>query len=149
MNKVTRVGVFETNSSSTHSISIAGWSPSKKDTLTVENGVVSIFPGEFGWEEVTYHDAASKASYCYTYAKQTNRPELLERLAAVIVAETGCKVVQFETAGGEGYSYGYIDHQSCEKGDDDPGARALKSDESARNFIFNPKSVLVTDNDNH
>ena len=46
------------------------------------------------------------------------------------------------------YPWGYIDHQSIE-GDGGAGEPAVESEGTLRNFIFNPKSSLETDNDNH
>ena len=61
---------FETNSSSTHSITLIGgpFNPSK---LAVENGKCVIYPAGFGWggpEE--FRESAVKASYCLTYVKE-------------------------------------------------------------------------------
>lgn len=135
MKKITRVGVFETNSSSSHSISISATGMANAK-LIVEKGVCEIYDGEFGWGVEVYHDAASKAAYAYTYARDnTERMEMLER---VIKKVTGCDVVKFISQDG------YIDHQSS-----DTCAEAFASDELLKHFIFNPKSVLVIDNDNH
>jgi hypothetical protein len=66
-----RIGMFETNSSSCHSIVIGCKTPNQK--LGDENGVITIEPDEFGWEIETYDDARTKASYCLTYAKQCQK----------------------------------------------------------------------------
>jgi hypothetical protein len=55
-----RQGVFETNSSSTHSICIA-----KKAELNIPKHVYFDF-GEFGWECDTLRSLSKKASYLYT-----------------------------------------------------------------------------------
>lgn len=47
MKKVTRHGVFETNSSSTHSISIGSNKPEYPDFKGEE---ITLEQGEFGWE---------------------------------------------------------------------------------------------------
>lgn len=143
--KVTRKAVFETNSSSTHSISIEGgdYTP---DKMPLEGGVCKVHTGEFGWEQDQFHDAATKASYCLTYCKVENGGaiEHEQQLVAVLKAETGCEV-KFVSSGNEDYDrWGCIDHQS-----DGACARAFANAETLRNFIFNPNSMLVTDNDNH
>ena len=56
-----RRSVFETNSSSTHSISIVREPTNIHFPTTLEFNV-----GEFGWEWKTYSDYLSKASYLYT-----------------------------------------------------------------------------------
>ena len=166
-----RKAAFETNSSSTHSIVIEhGEFVASK--LPVVKGEVEIFPGEFGWEIADYNDPATKASYCLTYLmasankvdfdSKSNREVVrfrmsnvdsvthsvevqrrLHQLSRVIEEETGAIPV-FSSVPCGWYPWGYIDHQShgvC--------AEAFDSDESLRNFIFNPNSTLHTDNDNH
>lgn len=148
MQRSIRVGVFETNSSSTHSICIN--EPCGMDYVSLpvdEDGCCEVFPGEFGWEERTYRDATTKASYCLTHAKAIRRDEtLVELLRGVIQEQTGAKEVRFTPIDpdDEYYAWGYIDHQSNDVCDE-----AFYSTDNLRNFIFNPLSVLVTDNDNH
>lgn len=142
-----RRGVFETNSSSTHSIAICALRPGDKpDTLPVEeDGSVHIYRGEFGWEEETYRDAATKASYCLTYAESDiNKLSSLERV--ILANVPGSKSVVFENQEKDAYgiAFGYIDHQS-----DDVCSRAFENDEALRDFIFSRNSELHTDNDNN
>jgi hypothetical protein len=137
-----RIGVFETNSSSTHSIAISD-KDCVLDTLSVVDGVCTIYSGEFGWEIETYYDAASKASYCLTWAKEYGDETHEDMLKRAVSTQMGGVQVEFEPSGGL-YDWGYIDHQSS-----DVCNEAFGSDVSLRNFIFNPNSVLVTDNDNH
>lgn len=144
MKSVIRRGVFETNSSSSHSISISGGNYTP-DTLMVANGVCRIYPGEFGWEEESYRDAATKASYCLTHAKQCGDERSLDMLRDVIARETGA-AVEFCKADSDWHEWGYIDHQSIEYG---VPQEAFASADALRDFIFNPASVLRTDNDNH
>lgn len=148
-----RQGVFETNSSSTHSISISSDnSADLMDVLPVdENGAVVLEGGEFGWEQETYHDAMSKANYMMVYALDWSRErkeDFLKTLRDVIQEQTGCNEVVFKIDGNEGefYPYGYIDHQSVENYDYD---YVFEDKEKLRQFIFNKDSYLVTDNDNH
>jgi len=149
--KVIRRSVFETNSSSSHSVSIVqgDYIP---DKLYVGPGkVCEICPGEFGWEEESYYDAATKASYAFTYAKEMPDYGLgdgereMDMLKKVIEAVTKA-VVQFVGTGDKYHPYGYIDHQSIEDGG--PGKEVFASEETLRDFIFNPASELRTDNDN-
>lgn len=141
--RVIREGVFETNSSSTHSICIKGgeFAP---DAFPLDDGVCKVHPGEFGWDVREFRSPQIKASYCLTHAKESGGDKrLLPMLTAVLGKATGCEV-EFVSAGGEYYEWGYIDHQSsgvC--------AEAFESEETLRDFIFNPDSWLKTDNDNH
>lgn len=150
MGSVARESVFETNSSSTHSICISN----KKDILDMlpvdDKGVCSIHPGEFGWEIADYSDAPTKASYCLAFAK-TEDPEdgssigCEDMLREVVMEATGAKEVVFVKHAGDGYTqFGYIDHQSHRV-----AANIFESKKTLRDFIFNPNSTLHTDNDNH
>jgi len=138
----TRRSVFETNSSSTHSISIASGAETL-DTLPMENGVVAIEGGEFGWEVNDYYDACSKASYCMTWAFQYGTEEHREMLKRVIQQRTGADKVVLRQGDDSYYPNGYIDHQS-----DDVCKEAFKSEKSLRDFIFDPRSWFHTCNDN-
>jgi hypothetical protein len=153
--KKIRNSVFETNSSSTHSISLSDipLNPDVMQTLPIdENGVVTLSGGDYGWEIETYRDAISKANYALVYAMDWSgdrSEEFQEILKDVIKEQTGCKDVIFE--GGlcdwkEGFDFGYIDHQSVE---DNDLHYLFEDKEKLRNFIFNPMSILETDNDNH
>jgi hypothetical protein len=155
MKKQVRNGAFETNSSSTHSICIA--SGETTDTLQKDDkyNAVIIESGEFGWEVEDYWDARSKAAYCYTYAvsrrddsKAFSEDKNLYMLRKVISEHTGHDVkfeheVNIENKD-SWYPYGYIDHQSM-----DVPEEAFESEESLKQFIFNRRSILHTDNDNY
>ncbi len=59
-----RNNVFETNSSSSHSIVISR-SNKCKDTIELNNdGCIVLTGGEFGWDWEMYHFAEDKANYC-------------------------------------------------------------------------------------
>lgn len=133
MKTIIRRGVFETNSSSSHSISIA--SEDKEfvmDTIYPDqNGVVRIVGDDFGWEWFKNNDAQTKASYVaqsYQYDS-----EVLEKLADVIKEQTGAEKVVFELNG-------YVDHDSH--------GVAPKTFYEMKNFIFNKNSWLFGGNDN-
>jgi hypothetical protein len=138
---VTRRGVFETNSSSTHSVTIVqGVGDFVPDTLPMLDGVCVVYPGEFGWEEEDYNDAATKASYALTYARYRDSLELLEMLTEVLREGTGVQCVEFRPASAdEDYKWGYIDHQSL-----DCAQEVFESVDTLRAFIFNPASTLST-----
>jgi len=154
--KQVRQSAFETNSSSSHSITIAE-GDFKPDTLYIEDGVLEIHPGEYGWEHETYYDAATKASYCLTWLKgedARHSEEDEEMFIKVLKEVTGAREVKFvpvfteETKSqSDFWQWGYIDHQS---GPGEGGAlsQAWRSEEALKSFIFNPASRLHTDNDN-
>jgi hypothetical protein len=113
------------------------------DTIPIEDGICRIYPGEFGWGPDTFRDAPTKASYCYTYVLNYH-PEHLNMLKDALTRYIKCKEIRFERGEGDLSSTGYIDHQS-----DNVCEEAFESLHALCNFIFNPKSVLVIDNDNH
>lgn len=140
--KIIRSSVFETNSSSCHSISVHSDDVSTYDTLYPDRDGVLTFTGdEFGWEFAKYHDAITKAEYLVTLFKVHGKSnqELFER---VVLDHTGAKSIVYDMKGD--YD-AYIDHQSIEN-PDDPIFHLTY--ETMKDFIFNPNSVLMTGNDN-
>jgi hypothetical protein len=149
----TRQAVFETNSSSTHSLSISSSSTDLLDTLPLnEQGEVVLNGGQFGWEVEDYSDAGTKASYAAIYVSDWSgkkSAEFKEVLDTVIKQQTGCSnvVYNFSTDwSSDARETSYIDHQSVEGGQLD---YLFEDPELLRQFIFNPRSVLHTDNDNY
>jgi len=155
MKKQIRPKVFETNSSSSHSLVIADTGdlmPIPFSESIMENGIVTIYSGEYGWEIERYNSVYDKMSYLYTdamlYSDATDTPDpesnnKLRMLIEAIKEHTGCDV-EFERSGGY-WPYGYIDHQSvglCS----DVWSRGI---EGVKQFVFNPNSYFETDNDNH
>lgn len=142
MKKQTRHGVFETNSSSTHSITIS--SAKMLDQVDLSGKKLVLNGGEFGWEWEQYNDWETKANYCaqflarlQSYGEKATVDEFrAEMLENVIKEHTGASSVDVTPTG-------YIDHDSVHVAND-----AFKDEESLRNFIFNPNSYLFTGNDN-
>lgn len=158
-----RSGVFETNSSSTHSLVLSSdmtnmMEPPLPDSVLNE-GVLHVFSGEFGWERETYYDVSSKLSYLYTDAMRNrydddeekvdpNDPELIEdnsklKLLVDAVKEYAGVGVIFHKENGT-YPFGYIDHQSygeCSK-------VWHAGVQGVIRFVFSSDSWFETDNDN-
>lgn len=141
-----RNGVFETNSSSSHSIAIH---PIKTgdmlDTSLVPNndGYIILTGGEFGWEYEKYNDALTKANYCAV--DNFNDESRIEILKEVIIQQTGAKdvIIAFNVDNWDLKGYSYIDHQSHGTSND-----AFASKDTLREFIFSRGSYLFTGNDN-
>lgn len=157
--KQIRPSAFETNSSSSHSITIdqGMFVPAKLHVGS--NGVLEIFPGEFGWGVDHFTDAPTKASYCLTWLKVMEHVDDVEleteMLIGVLKRVTGAETVEFVPAYTEEtksqydcYPWGYIDHQSIENGGG-VGREAFLDKDMLERFIFNTRSVLTIDNDNH
>lgn len=134
MKKIRRK-VFETNSSSSHSISIVECEEELYDTIYPdEKGVIFLGGQEFGWEWERYTDAETKANYCAIDCwDDVDRREMLIEL---LQEHTGAITIEFDDSG-------YIDHQSSGTSSD-----AFFDKQSLKDFIFNPKSILFTGNDN-
>lgn len=135
MKKLIRKGVFETNSSSSHSIALA--TEDKEFVLDTiypnQDGIIIINGDEYGWEWFKHNDSETKASYAaQSFANDSNQ---LDELREVIMEQTGATEVIFN-----GLNNGYIDHDSY--GIVPTGKSEL------RNFIFNKNSWLFGGNDN-
>lgn len=175
--KTIRRQVFETNSSSMHSISI-----SKGDTLEFPKYITMRF-GEFGWEEETYYDETTKLSYVLTSIQyHMELPEYPERPAEMswetwkahptklayapsvekaileskyflwiteMLADVGVFVINELDYISDYWRFGYIDHQSTDVIDDIWSDDEATFKENMKNFIFNSNCSLTIDNDNH
>lgn len=140
-----REGIFETNSSSTHSISLGDGFEMSIDTSWCpdRDGVIKVDGHEFGWDQETYNEAEYKVSYAWIIVRDWSEDEKEKRhelLDAVIMAQTGATEVWYEP------KEGYIDHQSV---DCDQMGWLFEDVDTLRNFIFNRDSWLETDNDNY
>lgn len=139
-----RQNVFETNSSSTHSISIA---PNQTNLMVLdtiipdENGVIELKGGEFGWEWDRMNDALTKANYCAV--DQQGRKERMDMLKEVLMEQTGATDVIFTFSNDYDKNWSYIDHDSCGTSNE-----VFHDKESLRHFIFNMNCWLFTGNDN-
>jgi len=163
--KQIRFSVFETNSSSMHSVSIGKGYDEETSSLNFdddESKVVGHF-GEFGWEEEYYNDADTKLSYLLTMiAEHASTIEefynsddfiavedvIKDKLNCdgITIPEDEYKISSYRS--GETYLdiNGYIDHQSMYSSIFD-----FLNDYNLdlEEFIFNSNVELVTDNDNH
>ena len=170
-----RRGVFETNSSSVHSISII------KDNFkgSLPKRFVINCNGEFGWEGDTYDDSTSKAAYLYQAIKyytekNVNVNDEKERIQGLMdkfignLESYGIKVVcpyrftkitSMEIGPNENYDYvTFVDENGNEPADNgylDHGSEAkefvdyvLSSPENTVKFIFDYRCYIETGNDN-
>ena len=135
MKKIIRTGVFETNSSSTHSLSVA-----REDQEFVmetiypdQNGIINVDGQQFGWGWDRYNDAMSKLAYAFQDSPDHNYDLIKE----VVMKQTGASEVNFDEGDG------YIDHGGVGTTEDIRWDR-----EEMRNFIFNKNSWLFIGNDN-
>lgn len=153
MKKQIRQGVFETNSSSTHSICIA-----KDAQLELPKELHFEF-GQFGWEESTLDSLQEKASYLYTGLIANERHDDVAKMIQIlkdkgieVTAEepeyenksytnSEGKLVEYRSAD----NIGYVDHSD----DMTEFLNAVMEDEGKlMRFLFTPLSFIKTGNDN-
>ena len=151
-----RRNVFETNSSSSHSITIADSGVLKNHLVCVDNKIVST-GGEFGWGVEEFTDAKTKIDYLVTelfcnhvdkkgiHWKKLNdlKRHRYTKLCKAVKDFTGCDL-EIKVNNDEYFPIGYIDHQSRGVANEILDATVGK----IKRFIFNPKSVLLIAHDN-
>lgn len=162
--RVIRRRVFETNSSSTHSLSIVGASHMVSPSYGPREIVVS--PGEYGWGYERLYDPLSKLSYIVTAiqyydqdiytqirsdnedAAAINASRYFKWLSEMTEEYTGWTLT-YKKSKKDWYPHGYIDHQSVDLLDDYFIDNETEFKSNMRDIIFNDKYQIITDNDNH
>lgn len=132
-----RKKIFETNSSSTHSIVV----DSGIDYVTpeIEGEEIIIKGGGYGWGYEKLDTWRGRASYAYTYAKNYGKKMDLENLRLVIEDYTKKKVVFVDEMDDT-----YIDHQSIKEAE-----TIFGNYDRIKSVIFGKDSYIIIDNDNH
>jgi hypothetical protein len=147
-----RVGVFETNSSSSHSLTTGDAELTQTfHEHDLRAGKIPIILGEYGWEWKRFRRPENKASYLLTSilnnseikSKEDVRDEVCKmnedarNVIEAIEEHTGCRV-EIYTGG-----FFYIDHESVNL------YRQIGRDkESILSFILSPSAFVTTGNDN-
>lgn len=153
--KKTRLSVFETNSSSSHSLTLGKGQlvavPFTPEQL--RSGVIELRVGSYHWEWHRYYSAYEKMRYLLTQLvrnsfedsrrdliafTQEKREECgrIDMLCRVVEAMSGCRV---ELQPGEAS----IDHQS-----EGRGMSVFESDKTLHDFLFDETAYIQTGNDN-
>lgn len=141
-----RQNVFETNSSSTHCISVVC---EGADTVGTDISYLEFELGEFGWEWEKYNTIHSKASYLWTaivHSPERNYEIDAERIRRWL-EEEGIEVSFDYTkcTWNDKYFEGYVDHTE----DLPPFIEyVLESKEHLISFLFDSNSCICTGNDN-
>lgn len=134
MKKQTRLNVFETNSSSTHSICIA-----KNMTINIPKKIY-ITAGDFGWENSVLNSVNEKISYVYTYFASYEKLDEFEKIIDILKKHN----IEIEI-NDVNNKYCYIDHAYDLSDFIDA---ILNNEEKLINFLFSPMSFIMTGNDN-
>lgn len=152
-----RNGVFETNSSSTHAVSVCAFDINKHEIPET----VVFETGDFGWEIRDYNDVDSKAAYLWTavvseYQYLDEEEDLIRIKSAFtkILNDAGVKNVYFKDADYKTSDWvsrpyldvdGYIDHAGDLFG---WANEMIEEPELLLGYLFNNESVVSTGNDN-
>jgi len=148
-----RKDVFETNSSSCHTLVIKN--NTQYDTISLDGPQLCLCGGEYGWNYENLVSAEDKANYVATLLKYINESCYNKELSSwAKINEKICKdnfeqVVKEQTGAKEiiyNLESAYIDHQSCESASD---FKFLLDKNKIKNLIFGKASYIVIDNDNH
>ena len=161
--KKIRQGVFETNSSSTHSLSLR--SSGDYENIYIMNEVSF---GEFGWGLDVLKSSEDKLSYVLTFIGILECFDEIEDLDNIIprlekvnhikwlkelvldVTEEPLEIVLNDV---EFYPFGYIDHQSLNPSILETegfwSEDEIEFKNKMKDLIFNEKYSIIIDNDNH
>ena len=138
-----RRNVFETNSSSTHSICITKSNRSISDcTEKYEN--VNFVTGEFGWENEIYKETASKATYQYTAIAELGNCNMINKKKCIDFITKTLFENNISCTFTEG-DYYYIDH--CGELVDFVNS-VCHSQKRLLKYLFSDESFIITGNDN-
>lgn len=161
--KVSRRGIWETNSSSSHVVSIE---KERRDTTYNMSGDIEIYLDEYGWEGDPCDDILTKLEYAMSMVLHTeysgfnwDKDFVVDQnklegcagykllLDALNTHGNKCDKVVIKKKTHTFYPYGYIDHQSC-------GYKSLQDflndwDIDAERFLWDDNVVVWIDNDNH
>lgn len=152
MKKQIRKQIFETNSSSTHSIVVGN---KGEDVYAGLPKRLEFHGDEFGWEHRLYTDTQTKANYLFTSLKYTDTPhEYVERIKSTLakwgIEATFEEIVEKRYSSGGVYyeiagDYSYVDHG----GENKDLVKELCEDEAKlMNYLFSDGSYVETSNDN-
>lgn len=141
-----RNNMFETNSSSTHSLCI---SKEEFDRTLIPKYLNIRANEEFGWSQETYCDPESKANYLFQVLYDCDCQAEIEALTEKInnIAQKYNVRISFPKPEADKfgmYTDGYVDHA----GDAVPFVQELIDDEDKLcRFLFNPNSCIYTGSD--
>lgn len=131
-----RQGIFETNSSSSHSFSMGPEGRFNSTLVMDKNGIIDV--GSDLWEDITKtNDSETKLSYLLSFAwtiagsSRYKRTKYKEKIYKVVKDFTGATQINFKPVSN-------VDHQSLDIID----PRDLVDPEFIKEFIFNPETWL-------
>ena len=138
-----RRGMFETNSSSTHTIIVT-------DRKTEPGNLVDFSIGEFGWGFKKLTSIDEKASYLYTMACYCLDEDVYPRLYDMLIkygVECSCSNPAVFDKKYNCLDNGWVDH-GCDGDARDFVSRMLSHEHALIKYLFSDESFVVTGNDN-
>lgn len=149
-----RNGIYETNSSSSHSIVVSSLYRGYDYDLPIdENGILKVEFGEFGWGPDILRNPIDKISYYITdnsnlgynsditweegISKIKERQEIKDLEAIIKKHCPNFKELEFRENNNY-FKFGFVDHQSC----------GTSHDSDLEELIFNKSVIILIDNDN-
>lgn len=152
MRKQVRKCIFETNSSSTHSIVVGN---NGEDIYSGLPGVLEFHGGEFGWEHRLYTDTQTKADYLFTSLLYMDDPYVwMERIKEILgkwdVEAVFDELEEKQYSDGSVYyevkgAFCYVDHGG---GNIDFVKKVCDDEANLMNYLFSEGSYIETSNDN-
>lgn len=146
MKQQIRRNIFETNSSSTHSIVIGN---NGQDIYKELPEKLEFHGGEFGWEHETYYDTQSKANYLYTSivwcGGEIDVDDAIDRIRKILAKWDIEAEFEKLNENGEFYGWSYVDHGYENK---DLVKELITNEELLMNYLFSENSSVETGNDN-
>lgn len=137
-----RNNVFETNSSSVHTISISNSSPQSIDNY------IFFDRGEYGWEWETYNSSQDKANYLYEcmidlfYHNNLLKEKCNRIREELALYKVGC---DFAEVNENNLFEGYVDHGGQ---NEELVNYLLDNPDKLIDYLFNDTSYIATGNDN-
>lgn len=148
MNRKIRKNVFETNSSSVHSLVISNEGREQSEFKLNKEGKIEVDFGDFGKDERLYTSQYDKLSYlitCLYYLSGWNVEDIYEKWEFEIIEEAICEHSGAKGIHIVGKNEPHIDHQSMPYSNIEI-INAYDEDEVI-NFVFNKYISLKTDCD--
>ena len=146
--KKIRKGVFETNSSSVHSICIT---KNNKDLLKNAPKELYFNHGDYGWDKNTYHDMQNKANYLYQaicdiclYSVR-DKYSYLNKISKILMKYDIMPIFSDKDVDEDGFDIGYVDHPYELI---DWVESLCRSERKLLRYLFSEESFVITGNDN-
>lgn len=164
MKIVERNSMFETNSSSTHTLAIRKCRVDKdiEDYINEHGLGIAVLGGQFGWEDEVYNDPVTKLSYLYSiicsglYDEFVIRKEQMRRILVnagfTPVFEEMRPITYRDAPDADTYveplngRHIYVDHSHQWSGNF--LEKVFEDEDLFLSFVFSPDSYIVTTNDN-